>query len=104
MLYLSFLLLGAVASRAVRISGLLAIVALLAVAIGLEGALNQRDPASVLGHAVLMLAAVEISYLATSWLWDAAARPRPHGEIGSGEEPATPRPFGPSLPGEPREL
>lgn len=85
MLYLFFLLLGAAASRAFRLPGLLAIVSLLAVAIGLEGALNQRDLASVLGTAVLMLAAVEISYLATSWLWDTAPRPLPQGKTGKTE-------------------
>ena len=81
MLTLSFLLLGAAASRAFRVPGLLALVALLAVAMGLEGALNQRDLTSVLGDAVLMPAAVEVSYLAAAWLWDAAARPLPHGKV-----------------------
>jgi NADH:ubiquinone oxidoreductase subunit K len=54
--------------------GLLVIVSTLAIAIGLEGALSHRAFSSVLLSAVLMLVAVEVSYLAASLLWNAKAR------------------------------
>lgn len=68
MLYLCFALLGAAASRVVRVPGLLLIVSFLSIAIGIEGALSHRAWASVLVDAVLMLASVEFSYLAASLL------------------------------------
>jgi NADH:ubiquinone oxidoreductase subunit K len=74
MLYLCFALLGAAASRAFRVPGLLVIVSVLAIAIGLEGAISHRSMATVLLNAVLMLVAVEVSYLAASLLWNAKAR------------------------------
>ena len=64
MLLMCFALLGAVASRAVKVSGLLLIVSLLAMAIGVEGALHHRALASVVVDGVLMLLAVECSYVA----------------------------------------
>ncbi|WP_156389688.1 hypothetical protein [Methylobacterium sp. Leaf465] len=74
MLLMCFALLGAAASRAFRAPGLLALVSVLAIAIGVEGALSHRALTSVLLNAVLMLAAVEFSYLAATLLWDAKAR------------------------------
>jgi NADH:ubiquinone oxidoreductase subunit K len=74
MLLMCFALLGAAASRALKLPGLLVLVSLLAVAIGLEGALSHRALSSVLLNAVLMLATVEFSYLAASLLWDEKAR------------------------------
>lgn len=74
MLYVCFALLGAAASRAFRAPGLLVLVTVLAIAIGVEGALSHRALTSVLLNAVLMLAAVEFSYLAATLLWDVKAR------------------------------
>ncbi|KQP53609.1 hypothetical protein ASF41_23340 [Methylobacterium sp. Leaf111] len=74
MLYLCFALLGAAASRTFTVRGLLILVSVLAVAIGLEGALSHRPLPSVLLSAVLMLVAVEVSYLTTALLWDEKAR------------------------------
>jgi hypothetical protein len=75
MLLICFASLGAAASQAVRLPGLLVIVSLLAVAIGLEGALEQRALGIVLADAVWMLVAVEAAYIATSLLWNSAAAP-----------------------------
>lgn len=75
MLLICFASLGAAASQAVRLPGLLVIVSLLAVAIGVEGALEQRSLGIVLTDAVWMLVAVEATYVATSLLWNSEASP-----------------------------
>lgn len=64
MLLMCFALLGAAASRAVRLPGLLLIVSILAISIGLEGAVNHRAFVLVLLNAVLMLVTVESAYFA----------------------------------------
>jgi NADH:ubiquinone oxidoreductase subunit K len=74
MLLTCFVLIGAAASRAVRLPALLLIVSVLAVAIGVEGALSHRALTSVLLNALLMLAAVEFSYLAATLLGDRKSR------------------------------
>ncbi|POR40103.1 hypothetical protein CRT23_25695 [Methylobacterium sp. V23] len=74
MLYLCFALLGAAASRTFTVRGLLILVSVLAVAIGLEGALSHRPLQSVLLGTVLMLVTVEVSYLAAALLVNAKAR------------------------------
>ncbi|KQP75211.1 hypothetical protein ASF41_15775 [Methylobacterium sp. Leaf111] len=58
-----------------RLPGLLVIVSLMAVAIGIEGALEQRALAIVLTDAIWMLVAVEASYVAASLLWTSEASP-----------------------------
>lgn len=81
MSYFCFALLGAAASRAFKVSGLLVLVSALAVLIGLEGALSQRALASVLLNAVLMLTTVEFSYLAATLVWNKEARTLTNWEI-----------------------
>ena len=75
MLLICFASLGAAASQAVRLPGLLMIVSLLAVAIGIEGALEHRSVGIVLTDAVWMLVAVEATYIATSLLWNSETSP-----------------------------
>jgi hypothetical protein len=75
MLLICFASLGAAASQAVRLPGLLVIVSLLAVAIGIEGALEQRSLGIVLTDAVWMLVTVEATYVVTSLLWNSEASP-----------------------------
>ena len=75
MLLICFASLGAAASQAVRLPGLLMIVSLLAVAIGIEGALEHRSVGIVLADAVWMLVAVEATYIVTSLLWNSEASP-----------------------------
>lgn len=74
MLYLCFALLGAAAGRTFKVRGLLVLVSVLAVAIGLEGALSHRPLPSVLLGTVLMLVTVEVSYLAAALLGNEKAR------------------------------
>ncbi|MGU3361790.1 hypothetical protein ACLBWX_15780 [Methylobacterium sp. M6A4_1b] len=78
MLLICFVSLGAAASQAVRLPGLLLIVLVLALAIGLEGALAQRSLGTVLADAAWMLVAVEATYVATSLLWNAEPSPVSH--------------------------
>lgn len=78
MLLICFASLGVAASQAVRLPGLLLIVSLLAVAIGIEGALQHRSLGTVLADAVWMLVAVESAYVAMSLLWNAEPAPVSH--------------------------
>lgn len=75
MLLICFASLGAAASQAVRLPGLFVIVSLLAVAIGVEGALEHRAIGIVLADAIWMLVAVEATYVATSLLWNSEPTP-----------------------------
>ncbi|WP_156376176.1 hypothetical protein [Methylobacterium sp. Leaf117] len=81
MLLMCFMSLGAAASRAVKLPGLLLIVSLLAIAIGLEGAMSHRTAATVLVDAVLMLFVVESAYVAASVLWFRAAQVGQHRKL-----------------------
>ena len=81
MLFMCFALLGAAASRAVRLPGLLLIVSVLAVAIGVEGALSHRAFAHVFVNAVLMLVAVEAAYVAALMLGSQGAKLLAHWKV-----------------------
>lgn len=74
MTFICFALLGAVAGLTCKWPSLLAIVSILAIAIGVEGTLRGTPTGSVLLSLTLMLVVVEGMFVAVPLLWHYSSR------------------------------